>query len=67
MTTQNEKSFEQKGDDVMSEVGKLAALSDELESEAEACAEEQQEIASWITTIGKAVLAIFGGRASVQK
>lgn len=67
MSTKDEKSFEQKGNDVAVEVGKLGALSDELNSESEKCKAEPDEVGSWITAIGKALIAIFGIDASVRK
>lgn len=67
MATKDEKSFEQKGSDVAVEIGKFGALSDELKSESEKCKAEPDEVGSWITAIGKAVLAIFGIRVGTEK
>ncbi len=67
MPTKDEKSFEQKGNEVAVEIGKLGALSDELNSESEKCKFEPDEVGSWITAIGKAVIAIFGFRVGSEK
>ena len=60
MTTTNDSTFEQKGNEVAAEAGRLGALMDELNSENGSCANEPQEVGNWITAIGKAVLAILG-------
>lgn len=67
MPTKDEKSFEQKGIDVAVEIGKIGALSDELNSESEKCKTDPGEVGSWITAIGKAVIAIFGIRVGSEK
>lgn len=60
MTTTNESTFEEKGNKVAAEAGRLGALTDELNSENGSCANEPQEVGNWITAIGKAVLTILG-------
>ena len=60
MTPSKNSTFEQNGNDVATEVGKIGALTDELKSETGRCSEEPEEVGNWITAIGKAVLAIFG-------
>ena len=60
MTTNQGSSFEQEGNDLAVEVGKLGQLADELTGESKSCAGDQEAVGSWVTTIGKALLAIFG-------
>lgn len=60
MMVMDDSTFEQKGNAVAAEAGRLGALTDELNSENGSCAGEPQEVGNWITAIGKAVLAIFG-------
>ncbi len=60
MTNNDSPSFEQAGAEVAAEAGKLGELADELKAQSASCSEEQQTVGSWITTIGKALLAIFG-------
>jgi len=67
MTTNDDSTFEQKGAAVAAEAGRLAQLSDELESESGKCRGDHEEVGSWITTIGKALLAIFGISAGAGK
>ena len=59
MTTKGDSTFEQEGNEVAAEAGRLGALTDELKSENGSCAGEPQDVGNWITAIGKAVLAIF--------
>ena len=47
------------GDDLTGDVGALKELTDLLTKEETSCKEEKNEVGSWITAIGKALLAIF--------
>jgi hypothetical protein len=60
MNTDEGSTFEQKGDDVGQEAGKLGAISDQLSQASQECNGEPAQAGSWITAIGKALLAIFG-------
>lgn len=60
MSTGGSESFEQKGDDVVAAAAKLGEQSSELSDANAAAAEAPEEVGSWITAIGKALLAIFG-------
>lgn len=51
--------FETQSDGVMKEIGKLDALTKELKDADAAEEEDRKSIADWITTVGKAILAIF--------
>jgi hypothetical protein len=67
MTTSSNSTFGDKGNEVAVEAGRLAALTDELTSENGSCSDEPQVVGSWITAIGKAVLAVFGIGVAGQK
>lgn len=58
MDTKN-LEFETQNDSVMKDIGKLDALTKELKDAGAAEEKEQEAVADWITTIGKAILAIF--------
>jgi hypothetical protein len=45
---------------VVQEAGKLGAISDQLSQASQECNGEPAQAGSWITAIGKALLAIFG-------
>ena len=53
------KTFEDKGGEVLKEVGALSALIRELTKESSDCETDQEAVGSWITVIGRALLAIF--------
>jgi hypothetical protein len=52
-------NLSRKGDAVMKKVGSLDTLTKELSDTAETCKNSQKDVGSWITTIGKAIIAIF--------
>jgi len=47
------------GDKIMEDVGALKELTDLLTKEETTCKEDKDEVGSWITVIGRAILAIF--------
>ena len=47
------------GNGILEDVGALKELTDLLTKEETACQEDKDEVGSWITVIGKALLAIF--------
>jgi len=47
------------GDKVMKAVGELREATEALEREADDCETDPEEVGSWITTIGKALIGIF--------
>jgi len=47
------------GNGILEDVGALKELTDLLTKEETSCKEEKNEVGSWITAIGKALLAIF--------
>lgn len=67
MKKNRDSTFEQIGNGVAAEVGKVGALTDELNSENGSCADEPQEVGNWITAIGKALLAIIGVSVGAQQ
>jgi len=60
MSTSDGETFEQKGDDVATEVGRLGAQTSELDEANASAQREPEEAGNWITVIGRALLAIFG-------
>ena len=58
MDTKN-LEFETQSDSVMKNIGKLDALTKELKDADAAEEKDRETVADWITTIGKAILAIF--------
>ena len=60
MGTSDGSTLEQKGNDVASEAGRLGALTDELNKATASRSDEQAAVGSWLTVIGKALLAILG-------
>lgn len=55
----NENEIGTKGDDVMQAVGELKRLTHDLKEATKGNDVDPEEIGSWLTTIGKAILAIF--------
>ena len=53
------ETTEELGDRLMHEIGGLDAASDELEGNTDESEIAVEEVGRWITTIGKAILAIF--------
>ena len=47
------------GAEVVKETVKLDVLTQEFSNQTELCQETEDEVASWITAIGKAILSIF--------
>lgn len=60
MATGSEESFEEKGNDVVEAAGRLGAQTDELDDANASAQREPEEVGSWITAIGKALLAVIG-------
>lgn len=56
---QKDTDLNSQNDDLMKEVGKLDLLTKELKEATEEEEEDRQDISDWITSIGKAILAIF--------
>ena len=53
------KNLEDKGGEVLTEVGALTELTRELTKDNSDCDTEKDEVGSWITVIGRALFAIF--------
>ena len=51
--------LETKGDELMKQIGFLEEQTADLEDAGSGCDIEPEEVASWITVIGRALLAIF--------
>lgn len=51
--------FGTKGDDVLKQVGVLEEATKALKETTEDCETDKDDVASWIATIGKAILSIF--------
>jgi hypothetical protein len=56
---EDQKDLDQKGDEVVKQVGKLTGLAEKLKKDQEDCKVSQEEVGSWVTTIGKALISIF--------
>lgn len=54
-----ELSFSQKGDEVMKQTGMLKEASDLLKDLSKNDRDDKEEIGSWLTILGRALLAIF--------
>ncbi len=52
-------SLDQKGDDVMTQIGVLGERSEGLKDPSDEAEADPEEVGRWITTIGRALLAIF--------
>jgi hypothetical protein len=55
----SENDIVSKGDQVMKAVGELKQLTQDLKEVAKESDTDPEEIGHWISTIGKAILAIF--------
>ena len=53
------KTFEDRGGEVLTEVGALNELTKVLTKNNSDCEADQEDVGSWITVIGRALLAIF--------
>ena len=57
---ENDKStFEEIGNEVMKAVGALDEATQKTKADKETCDASQDEVGSWISVIGKAILTIF--------
>lgn len=57
---ENDKStFEEIGNKVMKAVGALDEATQKTKADKESCDSSQDEVGSWISVIGKAILTIF--------
>ncbi len=57
--TEVESGTGKTGDGLMEDVGALKELTDLLTKEETECEEDKDEVGSWITIIGRALIAIF--------
>ncbi len=56
----NEATFEQGGDELMKQIGAIEKATSDLKNDKETCQKvDPEEVGSWISAIGKALLAIF--------
>lgn len=51
--------LDQKGLEVLEQVGALKKASETLKTVTQACSTTPEEVGSWITIIGKAILSVF--------
>lgn len=55
----NENESVTKGDEVMKSIGELKQVTQDLKEATKQHETDPEEVGNWITTIGKAILAIF--------
>ena len=46
-------------DEVLKKVGELTQATEDLNASSQECAAEPEEVGTWLTSIGKAIIAIF--------